>query len=298
MLRQLATFLRISDTGNITRAARSLRLSVPMASRHLRWLEDELGAALMKRTTHKLELTDAGRELVTRARGILAAVDDARGIVRAGRGVVGHVVLAVQPAFGLTRIAPLMPALLAKHPRLALDLRFADRAVDLVADGVDVAIRAGLSLADSASVIARRVGSYDIVVCAAPAFLSKHGPVKAVADLARVPCVILDTGSSEWSLETRKGTESVVPHGRVHTNDLLATHALVLAGLGVAWLPTWLAASDLRKGRLVRLLADAVLPTIDVYAMFHKHARGSAAVRAVLEHLTEGLFEGRVRLSP
>src|SRR5208282_4654060 len=210
MFRRMTTFVKIAESGNISRAARSLGMSVPMASRHLLWLEKELGVGLMRRTTHHLELTDAGRDFLPRARAILFGLDEAREAVGPGRGVVGRVVLAVQPAFGLERIVPQVPALLEKHPRLRLDLRFEDRAVDLIAEGVDVAIRAGPRPEDSSSVVMRRLGSYGLVVVAAPSFLAKFGPVETAGDLARAPCVILDTGPREWTFETGKGPMSVV----------------------------------------------------------------------------------------
>ncbi|MGO9765957.1 MAG: LysR family transcriptional regulator [Myxococcaceae bacterium] len=289
MLRRMATFVKIAESGNISRAARSLGLSVPMASRHLLWLEKELGVGLMRRTTHHLMLTDAGREFLSRARAILSGLDEAREAVRPGRGVVGRVVLAVQPAFGLERIVPQVPALLEKHPRLRLDLRFEDHAVDLIAEGVDVAIRAGPRPKDSSSVVIRRLGSYGLVVVAAPSFLAKFGPVETAADLARAPCIILDTGPREWSFETSKGPMSVVVGGRIHTNDVLATRQLVLAGLGVAWLPSWVAADDLRRRRLKRVLGGAMLPSVDVFALFHKESRGPGNVRAVLDHFSHAL---------
>src|SRR5215813_10190825 len=123
MLQQMTTFVRIADAGNISRAARSLSLSVPMASRHLRWLEEELGVPLMRRTTRRVDLTDAGQELLTRARAILAGVEEVRATIRPGRGVTGRVVLSVPTSIGLGRIAPLVPALLDRHPRLRVELR-------------------------------------------------------------------------------------------------------------------------------------------------------------------------------
>ena len=131
MLLQLTTFVRIADAGNISRAARSLGLSVPMASRHLRWLEEELGVPLMRRTTHRLDLTEAGTELVARARVILASVEEAREIVRPGPGVAGHVVVSAPVSFGVHRLSPLLPSLFEKHPRLRVEIRLEDHVVDL-----------------------------------------------------------------------------------------------------------------------------------------------------------------------
>jgi DNA-binding transcriptional LysR family regulator len=285
----MATFVRIAEAGSISKAARSLGLSVAMTSRHLSWLEAELGAPLMRRTTRRITLTDAGQELLVRARGLLAGVEEARQAVRPGRGVVGRVVVSAPVSLGLARVAPLVPALLEKHPRLHVDLRLEDRAVDLLADGVDVAIRAGARPPDVASLVARRLGSYPRVVCASPAFVRKHKKLDSVADLGAVPCVVRGAGPAEWVFETAHGAESVAVDGRLRTNSLLVVRSALLAGVGVAWLPLWLVADDLQAKRLVRVVDEAELPPIEVFALFHKQARGAAAIRAVLDELAGAL---------
>src|SRR5215468_5260457 len=139
----MTSFVRIAEAGSISKAARTLGLSVAMTSRHLSSLEAELGAPLMRRTTRRIVLTDAGQEFLVRARAVLAAVDEAREAVRPGRGVAGRIVVSAPVSFGLARVAPVVRALLEKHPLLRVELRLDDRAVDLLADGIDLAIRAG-----------------------------------------------------------------------------------------------------------------------------------------------------------
>ncbi|HEY3665852.1 MAG TPA: LysR family transcriptional regulator, partial [Polyangiaceae bacterium] len=169
----MTTFVRIVDAGNISRAARALGLSVAMASRHLRWLEKELGAPLLRRTTRRVDLTEAGLEFVTRARAILAGIEEAKSVIRPGRGVSGRVVLSVPTTLGLERIAPLLPALLDEHPRLRVEIRFEDRAVDLIEDGIDIAVRAGRAPPDSPFFAARRLASFERVLCASPKLLAE-----------------------------------------------------------------------------------------------------------------------------
>ena len=289
MFQQMTTFVRIADMGSISRAARSLGLSVAMASRHLGWLEKELGIALMRRTTRRIDLTDEGGEFLARARVLLAGVEDAKQVVRPGRGAAGRVVLSVPVAFGLGRLAPLLLGLLDAHPRLHVDLRLEDRAVDLLADGVDIAVRAGATPPDSASIVARRLGAYARALCASPKFLAKHGPITSVAALASVPCVLHGTGPTAWTFETPTGPESVFVDGRMRTNNLLVVRHAVLQGAGIGWLPHWLVAEDLRKRRLVRVLEGAVQPSIEIFGLFHKQARGAGAIRAVLDYFTEAL---------
>src|SRR5271170_3557695 len=137
MFKQMATFVKIAEMGSITRAANSLGLSVPMASRHLRWLEEKLGAALVHRTTRQLHLTDAGHEFATRARALLLGLDDARQALRPGPSLEGRVVVTAPNALGTYQLSPVIPSLAARHPRLRVELRLEDRTVDLVKEGVD-----------------------------------------------------------------------------------------------------------------------------------------------------------------
>ncbi len=289
VFQQMTTFVRIADTGNISRAARSLGLSVAMASRHLRWLEEEVGVPLVRRTTRRLDLTDAGHDFVTRARGILAGVEEAKNVVRPGRGVAGRVVLSVPPSLGLGQIGPLVPALLERNPRLRIEMRFEDRVVDLLEAGVDVAVRAGRAPPDSPFVVARRLATFERVVCASPRLLAKTGRIDEVAKLAELPCVLHGAAPTKWEFQTADGPESVAVDGRLRTNHLLAVRDAVVAGLGIGWLPSWLADADLRARRLERVLQGATMAAIEVHGLFHPQGRANAAVRVVLDCLASEL---------
>jgi DNA-binding transcriptional LysR family regulator len=289
VFQQMTTFIRIVDAGNISRAARSLGLSVAMASRHLRWLEDELGAPLLRRTTRRIDLTEAGLEFAPRARAILAGVDEAKAVVRPGPGVAGRVVLSVPPTLGVRRIAPLLPALLNQHPRLRVEIRFEDRAIDLIKDGVDIAVRAGRPLPDSPFIVGRKIASFERVVCASPKFLAAHGPIDAVAKLVKLPCIVHGTPPTVWEFETPNGPESVHIDGRLRTNHLLAIREAVVAGIGVAWLPSWLVKPDILARRVKPVLVGMKLSSLDVYAIFHAQSRGATAMRAVLDYLAAEL---------
>lgn len=289
----MTTFVRIADAGSISSAARSLGLSVAMASRHLRWLEEELGAPLMRRTTRRIDLTEAGEEFLARARSLLAGLDEAKEVVRPGRGAAGRVIISMPVAFGLGRIAPLVPALLEKHPRLRLDLRFDDRLVDLLGDGIDIAIRASTRPPDSAFIVARRLATFERVVCASPRFLAKHGPIASVAGLAEVPCLVHGPTEALWSFATPSGPQSVVVDGRMRSNNLLALRDAVVAGAGVAWFPLWLAEDDLRHHRLVRVLEGAAMSSAEIFGLFHAQTRGAGAIRAVLDYFAAELAPGK-----
>lgn len=288
MFDQMKTFVRIAEMGSITRAARSLRLSLPMASRHLRWLEEELGTPLVLRTTRQLHLTEAGQEFATRARTLLLGLDDAKQALRPGPTLTGRVVVAAPNALGTYQLSSIMPSLATKHPQLRVELRLDDRAVDLVKEGVDLAIRAAAP-PDHASLVARELATYGRVVCAAPSFLARHGPIDSIAALAGAPCVLHGCGPAAWSFETPEGAKSITVDGPLCTNNVVIIRDAVLAGVGAAWLPDYVIGDELRDGRLVRLLPEAKLPPIRVFAIMPKQARSNATVRAVLELLGTAL---------
>jgi DNA-binding transcriptional LysR family regulator len=288
MFEQMTTFVRIAETGSITRAARSLNLSLPMASRHLRWLEQELGTALVHRTTRQLHLTGAGQEFATRARALLDELADAKQAMRPGPSLAGRVVVAAPNALGTYQLSPIMPSLAARHPRLRVELRLDDRAVDLVKEGVDLAIRAAAP-PDRASLVARELATYSRVVCAAPSFLARHGAIDSLEALAAAPCVLHGCGPAVWNFETPEGQRSITVDGPLCTNNVVIIRDAVRAGLGVAWLPNYVIDEELKDGRLVRLLPEARLPPIRVFGIMPKQARQTATVRAVLDFLGEAL---------
>jgi DNA-binding transcriptional LysR family regulator len=288
MFEQMTTFVRIAEMGNITRAARSLGLSLPMASRHLRWLEQELGTALVHRTTRQLHLTDAGQVFAARARALLRGLDDAKQALRPGPSLVGRVVVTAPSALGTYQLSSIMPALTAKHPGLCVDLRLEDRAVDLVKEGVDLAIRAAAP-PDHASLVARALTTYNRVVCAAPSLLARYGPIDTLSALAKTPCVLHSCGPAVWNFETPDGPKSITVDGPLCTNNDVIIRDASLAGVGAAWLPEYVVGDELRDGRLVRLLPEARLPPIRVFGIMPKHARQAATARAVLDILGSAL---------
>jgi DNA-binding transcriptional LysR family regulator len=289
LFQHLETFVRIAEQGSISRAARSLGLSVAMASRHLRALEQEFGVELMRRNTRRLALTEGGSELLVRARSVLLHIHEVREVLRPGRGAAGLLVVSLPVSFGLSQIGPLFPTLLERHPRLRLDLRFEDRVVDLLSEGVDLAIRAGVQPPDSPFLTARRIATLRRVLCASPAFLARHRRIHGIEDLASVPCVLQGAPPTHWALDTPNGRQDVKVEGRFRSNNVFAMREAALAGLGVARLPEWIMADDLLAKRLVPVLPQLAVPLVEVYGVYHHSTRGSGAIRAVLDFLQQEL---------
>lgn len=286
-LTSMEVYLRIVDAGSLSLAARQLGISLAAVSRHLAALEADLGVALAMRTTRKLVVTPAGRRYYQQAAQVLAAAEAARLSVRKPAGVEGRIRMSVSVSVGRHRIVPALADLLAKHPGLELDLLLEDRNAELVGEGIDISVRAALDLPRSPALVSRSLGRYRLALCASPAYLAEHGEPRAPAALAAHPLVGHTSHDRvrSWTLRRRDEAVDVTFPCRIRTNDTLATHAMVRAGLGFAALPAWQVAPDIESGVLRALLPEWRLPELRVFALFRRQVRGATTVRAVVEHL-------------
>lgn len=288
-LTRVQTFVRIVDAQSISKAARDLGISTPMASRHLRSLEEELGVELVRRSTRELRITAPGADFLERSRRLLQDVDDARAALRPGDEVRGTLTVSAPVSLGVGYISPLVPSLLLRHPDLRLNLRFDDHLVEMLAENVDVAIRAGVSPPNSNEIVARQLLSFERVLCASPEFLRRHPELTEPRQLERVPCLVQGSSASRWRLQGTAGVVEVLVDGPLRSTNVLALREAALAGLGVARIPIRFVSADLRERRLVRLL-EGVQPTSGVlWGMYHRRTRGSPGIRVLLDHLAQGL---------
>ena len=291
LLAQMDTFVRIAETGSLSRAARTLRLSLAAVSRQLSALERQLGVPLVLRTTRRLALTEAGRAYHAEALRVLGAVERAQQTVRGSRRVEGRVVVSAGVTLGLHTVVPLLPRLAERHPGLVVDLLLEDRNQDLVQDAVDLALRVGETLVDSTSCVAQRVGSFRRILVASPGYLGARGAPRSAAELTRHATLVqpqLEAGSGIWALTGADGPERVRVEARMACNAPLALRELAGAGLGIALLPDWLVAADLASGRLRRVLPALASAEVPVTALYRVEQRGWPRLRAVLDALREG----------
>ncbi len=286
---QMGTFVRVVDAGSLSAAARALRLSLPAVSRQLRALETELGVKLLLRSNQGLQLTDAGKRFYGESVGILGSVERARATAAGHGGVSGRLVISVAISVGLEVIVPRLTGFIAAHRALQLELRLEDRSVDLIGEGVDVAVRAGIPPPDSTGYIAHVLGdaSWRVAV-ASPSYLRRRGRPTAVRQLARHECLVhLGPSGPNRRLAFQRGDErvDVELHGPAESNAALALRQLALAGLGIAVLPEWLIEADLREGRLRRLLPGWRNGPSYTYAFHRVELRGAPHVRALVAAL-------------
>jgi DNA-binding transcriptional LysR family regulator len=250
-------FARVVEGGSFTAAARTQGLPKSSVSRQVARLERDLGVRLLQRTTRHLGLTDAGQAFFDRVRGAIAGLEEAADAVRELGSEPRGVVRVTAPAdAGSLGIAEAVVRFVRRHPAIHVELVLTSRVVDLVAEGFDLAVRAG-RLADS-TLIARRIGSSDLGLFAAPSYLRRCGPPKDLADLAHHDCVLFRAhgGRASWRLTGSHGEQTVEVAGAVSADDLDFCARAVVAGAGVGLLPRVLGRPRVGADRLVPVLPE------------------------------------------
>jgi len=288
LLAGMATFVRIVDGKSLSAAARAQRLSLPAVSRQLRALEAELGASLIVRSTRKLHVTDAGRQWYVHCVRVLRELDEARATIGSTRSVRGTLVVSASLTFGTVVIVPRLAKLVDRHPHLVIDLRLEDQLVDLVSEGVDVAVRAGVPPPDSTAYVAQPIVAMDRILVAAPRFLRKHGTPREPSQLARHACLVQVTPAGaivRWQLCRGSETEIVEVRGHVRSNAPIALRDLAVDGGGIAYVPDLLVEADLAAGRLQRVLPGWASSPLMAWAIYRAELRGAPRLRAFLDLL-------------
>jgi DNA-binding transcriptional LysR family regulator len=285
-LDRMETYVRVIEAGSLSGAARARGLSVAAVSRQLGAIEAELGVVLIVRTTRRLQPTEAGLRWYAHCARILDQVRAARDDVRDEVG--GRLVLSVPVTFGLSMVVPRLSELRRRHPELLVDLRIEDRPVDLVGDGVDAAIRAGLEPPDSPGLVARRIARVLRTAVASPGYLAQRGRPALPADLASHDCLVQLSFAgplARWTF-AKDGREVVVDvSGPLRATAPLALQALARGDLGVAWVPEGVAEDDLQSGALERVLPGWQSPPSDIWLLHRVEHRSSPRLAALLDVL-------------
>lgn len=288
-LTSMAVFKRAVETGSFAAAARHFRISAEMAGNHVRALEAHLGVRLLNRTTRHLHLTEAGSNYYARCSSILANIEEAEAeansLQAAPRGLLR---MTVPVTFGVRHIAPAIDDYMTRYPEVTIDITVTDRFVNLIEEGYDLAVRIG-ELPES-SLIARRLASAHLVVCASSAYLSRAGRPKTPSELARHACLIYAETAlpTKWHFKGPGGrTETVYVSGPITSTNSEIVHYLALAGHGVVMGPSFTLGSDIQQGRLVVLLSDWHSRALPIHALYPHRSLLSGKVRSFVDFLAE-----------
>ena len=284
-VKAMEAFVEVIRLGSFAAAARRLNLSTSSISRLVNDLEDWLQTPLLRRTTRNLTLTDAGEIHLQTCKQIVTAWNDlgeqARTCAGTPRGKL-HIAGAAYPM--RLRIAPLLPRFLQLYPKVQLELHLHDNPLDLVGEGIDVAIRIG-ALEDS-SLIARKCGDIYLKLVASPGFLKRHGSPQSLGELPSFPCLVDRTArlGSRWPIG-----RPVQVDGPVLANDGEIIRQMALAGLGIALLPDFFVERDIENGCLVDLFEDQLDERLGIYTLLPVRKQITPAARAFADFIAKSL---------
>jgi len=269
-LHAMHVFVRVVETGSFSKAAKEFSITQPTVTKLVAAIEEHLKVRLLNRNTRGVSVTETGSLYYEKCKSIVRDADEADNSVRLRQSQAqGLLRIGTSVAFGRRVITPLALEFLAKHPQVQLDLSFEDRYTDLVANGIDLAIRMG-KLADS-TLGSRFLGVNPWLMVAAPKYLRRHGTPKQATDLSRHPALIYSSvlGDDVWRLTSPKGETVTVPvAGRLRSNNLSAVLAAARNGLGIAAMPRYVAADSLKSGHVVEVLRGHSLSEQEIHAVF------------------------------
>ncbi|MDR7375937.1 DNA-binding transcriptional LysR family regulator [Rhodoferax ferrireducens] len=283
---EMQTFCAVVDAGSFVKAAETLGLSKAAVSRYVGELESRLGVRLLHRTTRRLSLTEEGQVFHVRSKELLAGVDEAEmEITSRSAAASGLLRINAPVTFGILHLAPLWGLFRSQHPQVSLDITLADRLVDLVEEGYDMAIR--IATLPSSTLVSKRLASTRMLVCASPQYLAAHGTPQVPADLAGHAVIAYSYWASkdDWQFDGPAGPVSVRTRACMHTNSGDTCRAAALAHQGVILQPSFLVGADLAAGRLVQLLPGYQAMEMGIYAVYPTRKHVAPKVRALVDFL-------------
>lgn len=293
----LGFFSVLAGAGSLSAAARELGVTTPAVSRHLAQMEARAGLALVNRTTRRMSLTPEGELVLAHARRILAEIDDMAQLLGVSKATPkGLLRVNATLGFGRSHVAPLVSRFVRRHPEVQAQLQLSVNPPALTDDGWDVCIRFGAP--PDARIVARRIAPNRRLLCAAPAYLARHGTPKVPHDLTRHNCIGIRQGEEAyglWRLTHGRGrnaaTESVKTRGNLATNDgEIAVH-WALEGHGILMRAEWDIQRHLKSGRLVQVLPQYHTPDADLHAVYPQRHALAARVRAFVDFVAQALGE-------
>ena len=279
----LEIFARVVTAGSMSAAGRELDLSPAVVSKRISHLETRLGTRLFHRTTRQLQLTETGRGFYERVVQILATVQEAEAFVSSGHERAGGSLKITAPTgFSRMHIAPYLGKFLKQYPDLSIEIIATDNILDIVREGIDVAIR--LSELDDSSMVAKRLAPCRRLFCATPEYLKEHGTPRTLADLSKHKIIV--ENNTTWRLQGPEGITSLRLSGEIKTNSSEIVHQALLAGCGIALRPTWQVRDELLSQKLVHILPQyREAPGVAVYAIYPDKQYIPARLRVFVDFL-------------
>jgi DNA-binding transcriptional LysR family regulator len=286
--KEMQAFVAVAESGSFVKAADHLETSKAAVSRYVAQLEERLGVRLMQRTTRRLSLTDEGHAFLAHCKETLALIHDAEEEIQNKRNSpTGLIRINAPLTFGILHLAPLWGKFTALYPQVRLEVTLADRVVDLVEEGYDLAVR--VASLPSSTLISRQLASTSLVVCASPKYLKGKAKPQHPYDLkdhSVISYSYLATGD-EWVFQGPDGEVRVKTHPKIHTNNGDTCRSAALAHQGVILQPTFIVGHDIQKGDLVELLPQFKSVELGIYAVYPSRKLVSPRIRALVDFLVK-----------
>jgi DNA-binding transcriptional LysR family regulator len=285
-LTSMKVFAAVVDTGSFAAASDRLDMSRAMTSKYVAHLEEHLGTRLLQRTTRKLTLTESGATYYERCVQILADISEAEeGALHLTEAPRGTLRLTMPVSFGILHMGPVMADYMKQYPEVKIDLLLTDRRVDLLEEGLDLAVRIG-SLPES-GLIAKKIATDRLAFCASPDYLKQNGTPRTPAELAQHNCLSYSYAATgdEWRMNGPDGAHSVKVSGSLRATNGDMVKLAALGGVGVVRQPTFLIGEDLRAGRLVEILTEYTSSELGIYAVYPSRKHLSAKVRTFVDFI-------------
>ncbi|MES2714140.1 MAG: LysR substrate-binding domain-containing protein [Pseudomonadota bacterium] len=291
----LGFFSALASAGSLSAAARELGITTPAVSKHLAQMESRLGLLLVNRTTRRMSLTPEGELYLEHARRILGEIDDMQQLLGVSKATPqGLLRVNATLGFGRSHVAPLIARFVRQHPQVAVQLQLSVNPPPLTEDAFDVCIRFGAP--PDARIIARHIAPNRRLLCAAPAYLARHGTPKVPSDLGRHNCIGIRQGEEAygtWRLRSGRGrsasVQAVKTRGNLTTNDGEIAVSWALDGLGILMRAEWDIARHLQAGSLVQVLPQFHTPDADIYAVYPQRHQLAARVRVFVDFVALAL---------
>jgi DNA-binding transcriptional LysR family regulator len=283
-LTSMTVFAKAVELGSFSAAGEAMRMSSQLVGKHVQTLEHHLGVRLLNRTTRRHHLTEIGASYYERVKVVLAEVEAAEGLAAETRAIPrGRVRVNAPVTFGIHALSPSLPEYLLANPEITVDLSLSNGYVDAIDEGFDIVFRIG-ELADS-SLIARELAPYQLVLCAAPAYLERHAPISKPSDLSQHECLGFSHTElrTHWTLDGPDGPVTVPVSGRFMANNGEALLAIATAGMGVMLQPLELVLPELENGRLVRVLPGYSAPTRPMHIVYAPDRKLTPKLRSFID---------------
>ena len=285
---EMRAFVAVVDAGSFVRAAETLAVSKAAVSRYVSELESRLGVRLLQRTTRRLSLTGEGEVFHARCQSLLAEIDEAEAEITARSGqAAGWVKVNVPVSFGILHLATLWGEFRARHPKVMLDVTLADRVVDLVEEGYDLAVR--IARLPSSTLVSRKLAVTRMVMCASPGYLQRAGTPQHPSELAQhaVLAYSLLVSGDEWHFQGPDGPLSVRTAPCIRTNSGDTCRSGALQDQGIVMQPSFMVCADLAAGRLIELMPRYRGVELGIYAVYPTRKHVSPKVRLLIDFLVE-----------